>query len=125
MDLVLMSASDAAAAIRNGTITSEELVQACLDHIAQLDDRVEAWAFLEPELALEQARKADLALQAGMEDCSIFGGHVPGVNYILNANRYTVQWAQCDAGLERQISLSGLFKGQLGLKKSPGLDPIF
>ncbi len=66
MDLVLMSASDAAAAIRNGTITSEELVQACLDHIAQLEDRVEAWAFLEPELALEQARKADLALQAGI-----------------------------------------------------------
>jgi len=66
MDLVLMSASDAAAAIRNGTITSEELVQACLDHIAQLEDRVEAWTFLEPELALEQARKADLALQAGI-----------------------------------------------------------
>lgn len=66
MDLVLMSASDAAAAIRNGTLTSEELVQACLDHIAQLEDRVEAWAFLEPELALEQARKADLALQAGI-----------------------------------------------------------
>jgi Asp-tRNA(Asn)/Glu-tRNA(Gln) amidotransferase A subunit family amidase len=66
MDLVLMSASDAAAAIRNGTVTSEELVQACLDHIAQLEDRVGAWAFLEPELALEQARKADLALQAGI-----------------------------------------------------------
>ena len=65
MDLVLMSASDAAAAIRNGTLTSEELVQACLDHIAQLEDKVEAWAFLEAELALEQARKADLALRAG------------------------------------------------------------
>lgn len=65
MDLVLMSAGDAAAAIRNGTVTSEELVQACLDHIDQLEDKVEAWAFLDPELALEQARKADLALQTG------------------------------------------------------------
>ena len=65
-ELVLMSAGDAAATIREGRITSEELTAACLDQIARLEDQVAAWAFLEPDLALEQARKADQALQAGM-----------------------------------------------------------
>jgi len=61
-----MNAADAASAIRAGRITSEELVQACLDHIDRLENKVEAWAFLEPQLAIEQARMADLALQAGV-----------------------------------------------------------
>ena len=34
MDLHLMGADEAAAAMRAGEITAEELVQACLDHIA-------------------------------------------------------------------------------------------
>jgi Asp-tRNA(Asn)/Glu-tRNA(Gln) amidotransferase A subunit family amidase len=66
MNLALMNAGDAATAIRDGRITSEELVQACLDHVDQLEDRVEAWTFLDSELALDQARKADLAHQAGI-----------------------------------------------------------
>lgn len=66
MEPELMSATDAAASIREGRITSEELVGACLEQIARLDDQVAAWAFVEPELALDQAKKADLALQAGM-----------------------------------------------------------
>ena len=39
--LVLMSAGDAAAAIREGRITSEELTAACLDQISRLEDQVE------------------------------------------------------------------------------------
>jgi len=66
MDLVLMSATEAAAAIQDGEITSEELVRACLEHIDRLDKQVGAWAFVDPELALDQAKKADMALQAGM-----------------------------------------------------------
>lgn len=66
MDLILMSATEAACAIRDGKITSEELVRACLDHIDKLEDRVEAWAFVDPEHAMEQAKRADIALQAGV-----------------------------------------------------------
>ncbi len=65
MELTLMGAAEAAAAIRDGLCTSEELVSACLRKIEQLEEQVQAWAFIDPELALEQARAADLALQAG------------------------------------------------------------
>ncbi len=64
-ELILMSAGDAAAMIREGRVTSEELTTAFLDQIARLEDQVAAWAFLEPELALKQAKDADQALQAG------------------------------------------------------------
>ncbi len=61
-----MSAADAAAAIQSGEITSEELVQACLDHITASEDSVGAWVHLDPEYALEQARAADLHRRSGM-----------------------------------------------------------
>ena len=65
MDFIRMSATDAAASIRNGTIASESLVKACLDHIAAIDGQVGAWAHLDPEYALHQAREKDRILQLG------------------------------------------------------------
>ncbi|MDF1590520.1 MAG: amidase [Desulfobacterales bacterium] len=65
MDLPLISAVEAAAAIRDGRITSEELVQACLDHIATTEDKVCAWAHLDPAHALEQARAVDRLQREG------------------------------------------------------------
>ena len=62
MDLTtlhLLSASDAARFIRERIITSEQLVEACLTRIRDVDPRVEAWVFLDPDYALEQARSAD------------------------------------------------------------------
>ena len=61
----LISATEAAAAIRDGSVTSEELVGACLDHIKALEEKLGAWAFLDPEHALNQARAADQAQRAG------------------------------------------------------------
>ncbi|HEV8438194.1 MAG TPA: amidase [Methylomirabilota bacterium] len=52
-------ASDAARLIRDGIITSEQLVDACLDRVREVDDDVQAWAFLDPDHALAQARAAD------------------------------------------------------------------
>ncbi len=54
-----LSATDAARAIRDGSISSEELVEACLARVREVDERVQAWAFLDPEHALEQARSLD------------------------------------------------------------------
>jgi Asp-tRNA(Asn)/Glu-tRNA(Gln) amidotransferase A subunit family amidase len=64
-DPTLMTAIDAAEAIRAGRITSEELVSACLDRIAALEERIGAWAHLDPDHALSQAREADLARREG------------------------------------------------------------
>ena len=60
-----MSAAQAAAAIRAGECTSEELVQACLDRIGSVEDTVGAWEHLDPEYALQQARDADLHRRSG------------------------------------------------------------
>ncbi|MBP2689540.1 MAG: amidase, partial [Deltaproteobacteria bacterium] len=64
-NLARMTATEAAEAIRAGRITSEALVRACLDRIAALEDRIGAWAFLDPGHALEQARAADRARREG------------------------------------------------------------
>src|SRR5216683_4990165 len=58
-DLHTLSATDAARLIRDGVISSEQLVEACLARVRETDGRIEAWAFLDPEYALEQARAAD------------------------------------------------------------------
>ncbi len=54
-----LSASEAVANIEAGTLTSEKFVRACLDRIAEREPAVKAWAFLDPELALAQAKIAD------------------------------------------------------------------
>ncbi len=58
-DLHWLSASDAARLIRDGVISSEQLVEACLARVREADTQVQAWAFLDPAHALEQARAAD------------------------------------------------------------------
>jgi Asp-tRNA(Asn)/Glu-tRNA(Gln) amidotransferase A subunit family amidase len=58
-DRCWLSGSDAARAIRENAITSEELVQACLARVAEVDADVQAWAFLDPGHAVAQARAAD------------------------------------------------------------------
>src|SRR5258708_9769672 len=52
-------AVDAARLIREGVISSEQYVAACLARVRETDARIEAWAFLDPDHALEQARTAD------------------------------------------------------------------
>jgi Asp-tRNA(Asn)/Glu-tRNA(Gln) amidotransferase A subunit family amidase len=58
-NLHLLSAFEAARLIRDGVITSVQLVEACLARIREVDDQVQAWAFLDPDYALAQARAAD------------------------------------------------------------------
>ncbi len=65
MTLIELSATEALQKIRDGEITSEELVQACLDRIGDVDAGIEAWAHLNPDFALEQARALDKLRAAG------------------------------------------------------------
>lgn len=57
-DLSLVAA---AAAIASGNLTSERLVRDCLDQIEARDPLIKAWAFIDPDLALAQARACDTA----------------------------------------------------------------
>jgi len=58
-NLHALSAIEAARLIRQGTISSEQYVGACLARVRETDARIEAWAFLDPDHALAQARAAD------------------------------------------------------------------
>jgi Asp-tRNA(Asn)/Glu-tRNA(Gln) amidotransferase A subunit family amidase len=57
--LYWLSAEDAARAIHGGTISSEQLMENCLARVGEVEDQVQAWQFLDPEYALNQARARD------------------------------------------------------------------
>ena len=57
-DLFRLSASEAAARIRDGKLTSEALMRSCLERIDSRDSQVKAWVHLNRDFALAQARVA-------------------------------------------------------------------
>jgi Asp-tRNA(Asn)/Glu-tRNA(Gln) amidotransferase A subunit family amidase len=59
--------------IRDGVISSEQLVEACLSRIRDVDRQVHAWTFLDPEHALAQARAADALRLEGKPIGSLHG----------------------------------------------------
>jgi Asp-tRNA(Asn)/Glu-tRNA(Gln) amidotransferase A subunit family amidase len=61
-----LSAVDAAAAIKSGELSSQELTRSCLDRIAERDDAVKAWAHLDAEKAMAEARAADNTEPTGL-----------------------------------------------------------
>ncbi len=65
MSLSQLSAIEAAHQIRNGAITSLELIDACLETITAKDSEIEAWAHLDPDFAREQAEALDAYRAAG------------------------------------------------------------
>lgn len=65
MNLHKMNLTDAVAAIKSSRISSVELVTDCLTKIDAVDGSIEAWAFLDREDALRQAKLADQKSQSG------------------------------------------------------------
>jgi Asp-tRNA(Asn)/Glu-tRNA(Gln) amidotransferase A subunit family amidase len=61
-----LSASDAARAIRDGAVSAEQLMQACLARVHEVDDKVQAWAFLDEKHALAQAQARDRDRSEGL-----------------------------------------------------------
>jgi len=68
--LTELSLLEAAAGLRNDEITSLALTQACLDRIQDLEPDLHAFLTLTPDLALDQARAADLKLREWRKDAS-------------------------------------------------------
>ena len=56
-----LSANSAAAKIKAGELSSEALVQACLDRVSEREPQVRAWSWLDADAALAQARACDRA----------------------------------------------------------------
>ena len=54
-----LTAADALSRMRTGKLTCEELVRSCLERIEETEPTVKAWAHLDPDHALRQARAVD------------------------------------------------------------------
>src|SRR5690349_18573991 len=78
-----LAASEAARRMREGLLTAEELVTACLERIRQTEPVVQAWQFLDEQHALAQARAADERRRSG-ETVGALNGIPIGVKDIID-----------------------------------------
>jgi Asp-tRNA(Asn)/Glu-tRNA(Gln) amidotransferase A subunit family amidase len=60
-----LDAAAAAQALREGTLSAQTLVEACIERVMAVDAEVQAWAFFDPEHARAQARALDQARKEG------------------------------------------------------------
>jgi Asp-tRNA(Asn)/Glu-tRNA(Gln) amidotransferase A subunit family amidase len=61
-----LGACDAARMMRDGALGAEDYVRSCIERIVADEGRVRAWAWFDPDYALDQARKLDLRRAAGL-----------------------------------------------------------
>jgi len=78
-----LTASEAAQRINRGVLSSEELVQSCLERIRAVEPTVQAWQFLDDEHALAQARAADERKRSG-EPVGALNGIPVGIKDIID-----------------------------------------
>ncbi len=65
-DLVRQSAATLATAIARGEVSSEQVTQAHLDRITEVDGQVHAFLFVDPEASLARAREVDAQISSGV-----------------------------------------------------------
>jgi Asp-tRNA(Asn)/Glu-tRNA(Gln) amidotransferase A subunit family amidase len=78
-----LSATEAAQAIHAGSISSVQLVEACLARIRDVEPQVQAWQFLDEAHALAQARARDAEHSAGLASGALHGVPV-GIKDIID-----------------------------------------
>jgi Asp-tRNA(Asn)/Glu-tRNA(Gln) amidotransferase A subunit family amidase len=88
--LTALSATKAAAEIARGAISSEDYTRACLDRIAALEPKVQAFAHLDPENALTQARERDEWRKSGRPIGPLHGVPV-GIKDIIDTSDYPTE----------------------------------
>ncbi len=81
----LLTATQLAAALRSGELSAEDAVEACLDRIARLDPRLQAWVTVDAEGARAAARALDREARAGRLRGPLHGVPV-GVKDIIDAS---------------------------------------
>jgi Asp-tRNA(Asn)/Glu-tRNA(Gln) amidotransferase A subunit family amidase len=110
-----LTAAEAARRIRDGILTSEELVRGCLEQIRALEPTVQAWQFLDEEHALAQARALDERKRNG-EPLGPLHGVPVGVKDIIDTADMPTEngtvlhqgrTPRDDAGVVRQLRAAG------------------
>jgi Asp-tRNA(Asn)/Glu-tRNA(Gln) amidotransferase A subunit family amidase len=72
-ELVALTATEAAAKIHQGSLSAEEYTRACLDRIEGIENRIHAFAHLDPAHALGQARALDERRRNGLPTGPLHG----------------------------------------------------
>ncbi len=90
-DLTALTASEALREMASGRLTSEALVSACLARISERDAAVEAWAHIEPEKVLREAREADASRARGGPSRPLAGIPV-GVKDLIDTAEYPTEY---------------------------------
>lgn len=80
-----LTAAEAVRRMNAGALSSEDYVAACIERIDAVEAQVQAWAFLDRDFALEQARDADRARAQGMP-CGPLHGLPVGVKDIIDVD---------------------------------------
>jgi amidase len=82
-----LTASEIAAAVNAGRTSAEAVMRACLDRVSEREAKVKAWEFLDPELALANARAFDRSGAKGP-----FAGVPFGVKDIIDTHDMPTRW---------------------------------
>jgi len=91
MSLAALTLCDAAADLREGRITSAELVGDCLKQIDASEEKVQAWAHLDREHALRQAKALDEVRAHGQPTGPLHGVPV-GIKDIFDTGDYPTEF---------------------------------
>ncbi|TMH31425.1 MAG: amidase [Betaproteobacteria bacterium] len=96
--LYRLTLGDARAAIRDRSLRSEDYVRALLERIAATDANVQAWAHLDAEHALAQARAADAKREAQLRPGPIDGVPIGVKDIVATAGEPTQMGSPIYAG---------------------------
>lgn len=86
------------ARLASGAVSALEVTEACLDRIAERDDAVRAWAWIDPGYARDQAQKLDAHRKAGRPLGALHGLPVGVKDVIDTAKVPTENGCAMDAG---------------------------
>ena len=114
-DIIALPATEAAAAIAQGAMSATEYTAACLERIAEVDSEVRAFAHLDSEHALKQARALD-ERKANGERLGPLHGIPVGIKDIFDTADYPTECGspilagrrpQADATVVRRLREAG------------------
>lgn len=88
--LTRLTATEAANKLADGSLTSEQLVSALIERIRAREQAVDAWAFIDPDRVLAEAREADRRRTSGSARSRLDGIPV-GVKDIIDTAEYPTE----------------------------------
>ncbi|MEO8125138.1 MAG: amidase [Burkholderiales bacterium] len=98
VDVTTLTAAELLLALREGRTSAEEVVRGCLARIRADEERVQAWAFVDEERALQQARNVDRVRREGHALGPLHGLPVGVKDIIDTADMPTVLGSALHAG---------------------------